>query len=184
MRITMKPQTLRIMCLVAGWLILPTAALVAQAPPPPPTGPGAPGSHSGPGGPGGMNRPGGSVTSQDAKSANASRNALQFGPSGRWWDDRSVANQVGLTSQQQKRMDSIFNANRTVIVESYKAFLKAQSNLEKVNKDASADKTAVFAAVDAVNQARSALQKSTLAMLMQIREQMAPEQIEKLQKLE
>jgi hypothetical protein len=183
MRIAMKSQTLRIMCLVAGLSLLPAAALTAQTPPPPPTGPGAPGGHGGPGGPGGMKRPGGS-SAQDAKSAAASRNALQFGPVGRWWDDRSVAHQIGLSSQQQKKMDSIFNANRATIVESYKSFLNAQSNLEKVNKDASADKATVFAAVDAVNQARSALQKNTLAMLMQIREQMDAAQIEKLQKLQ
>ena len=172
------------MCLVAGLSFLPAAAVLAQAPPPPPAGPGGPGGHSGPGGPGGMNRPGGSASSQDTRNAGVTRNALQFGPVGRWWDDRSVAHQVGITAQQQKKMDSIFNANRSAILESYKAFLKAQSNLEKVNKDAAADKTAVFAAVDAVNQARSVLQKNTLAMLMQIREQMDAAQIEKLQGLQ
>lgn len=186
MRIAMKSQTLRIMCLVAGLSLMPAAVLTAQAPPPPPSGPGAPGGHAGPGGPGAMNRPGGTgnTSAQEAKTAAASRNALQFGPVGRWWDDRSVAHQIGLSSQQQKKMDSIFNANRAAIVESYKAFVKAQNNLEKVNKSAAADKTAVFAAVDAVNQARSALQKNTLAMLMQIRDQMDSAQIEKLQKLQ
>lgn len=110
-------------------------------------------------------------------------NALQFGPVGRWWDDKSVVANIGLSHQQQRRMDSIFNANRASIVSSYKEFLKAQSHLETVNKDPKPDQSQVFAAIDHVNQARSELQKATSAMLLQIRQEMSPEQIEKLKKL-
>lgn len=182
----MKPRTLRTICLIAGLLLAPAAVIFAQAPPPGgPGGPPGPGSHAGLGGPSGMSRPSDSGhVQQDAKSAASARNALQFGPVGRWWDDHSVARQVGLSHEQQKKMDSIFNAGKPAIVQTYKAFLKAQSNLEKVNKDTTADKATVFASVDAVNQARSALQKATLGMLMQIREQMDAAQIEKLQKLQ
>lgn len=179
----MTSQTLRIMCLVAGLIFAPATAVLAQAPPPPP--PAGPGGHGGPGGPGGMNRPGGSgPASPDATSAASTHNALQFGPVGRWWDNRSVAQQIGLSREQQKKMDTIFNANKPAILDSYKAFLKAQSELDRVNKDSSTDKAKIFAAVDAVNQARSTLQKATLVMLMQIREQMDSAQIEKLQKLQ
>jgi hypothetical protein len=111
------------------------------------------------------------------------RNALQFGPVGRWWDNRSVVQQVGLSRDQQRRMDSIFRASKPEILSNYNAFLKAQSNLQSVNKDPNTDKAKVFAAIDAVNQARTALQKTTSAMLLQIRDQMSPEQIEKLQNL-
>lgn len=181
MKNTMKLHTLQIACLATGMLFAPAA--FAQAPPPPPGGAAGPGG-GGPGGPGGMNRPGGHpLTQQDATSLDRAHNALQFGPVGRWWDDRSVAQQIGLTRDQQRKMDLIFNASKPAIVDAYKTFLKAQGDLEKINKDSAADKAKVFAAVDAVNQARSSLQKATLAMLMQIRGQMAPGQVEKLQKL-
>lgn len=116
--------------------------------------------------------------------APAQHNALQFGPAGRWWDDKSVVQNIGLSNRQQRRMDSIFNSNKPAIVDSYKAFLKAQAHLETVNKDPHPDQAQVFAAIDAVNQARSSLQKATSAMLLQIRKEMSPDQIDKLEKLQ
>ena len=116
--------------------------------------------------------------------AHAPHNALQFGPVGRWWDDRAVIQAIGLRREQQKRMDSIFDANKPAIVDSYKDFLKAQANLTSVNKNAQADKTQVFAAIDQVNQARSSLQKATSAMLLQIRQEMDPDQVTKLEQIQ
>ena len=88
------------------------------------------------------------------------------------------------SSQRLKRMDSIFDANKPAILTSYKVFLKAQSNLTALNKDTKADKSTVFAAIDAVNNARSDLQKATSAMLMQIRGEMNADQIGKLEKVQ
>ena len=75
-------------------------------------------------------------------------------------------------------------ANKPAILDSYKGFLNAQSNLAAVNKDPQANKDTVFAAIDAVNQARAALQKATSAMLLQIRKEMDPDQVSKLEKVE
>jgi len=112
------------------------------------------------------------------------RNALQFGPVGRWWDNRTVVQAIGLRREQQKRMDAIFDAHKPVILDSYKGFLKAQTDLTVVNKDPQANKDRLFAAIDAVNQARASLQKATSAMLLQIKQEMDPDQINKLEKIE
>jgi hypothetical protein len=103
---------------------------------------------------------------------------------GRWWDDRSVVQAIGLRHEQQRRMDSIFDAAKPTILDSYKSFLKAQANLTAVNKDPQASKDQVFAAIDAVNQARSSLQKATSSMLLEIRKEMDPDQVQKLEKIE
>lgn len=123
-------------------------------------------------------------TTAKGHAANASHNALQFGPAGRWWDDRSVVQAIGLRREQQKRMDAIFDANKSAILDNYKTFLKAQNNLASVNKDPQVDKSAVFAAIDAVNEARSALQKATSAMLLQIRKEMDAGQVTKLESVQ
>jgi Spy/CpxP family protein refolding chaperone len=149
------------------------------------------------GNPGGLNgprpeepaKPGGAkephhVDSTHARTAAQPHNGLQFGPVGRWWDDKNVIQTIGLRRDQQRRMDSIFDANKPAILESYQAFLKAQAHLSAVNKDPQADKATVFAAIDAVNQARSSLQKATSAMLLQIRKEMDPTQIERLQSMQ
>jgi len=80
-------------------------------------------------------------------------------------------------------MDGIFDANKPAILASYKTFLSQQSKLDALNKDPKVDKSTLFAAIDAVNQARAALQKTTAQMLLEIRQQMEPGQIDKLEKL-
>jgi len=184
----MRTRGLGILCCLVCLTLAPRGRLMAQE-----GGdhdrdrPGAPG---GPGGPGGLGGPGGPREPRHSDHGKARsetappRNALQFGPVGRWWDDRSVIQAIGLRKEQQKRMDAIFDANKPAILDSYKGFLKAQSNLAAVNKDPQANKDTVFAAIDAVNQARASLQKATSAMLLQIRQEMDSDQVNKLEKIE
>jgi Spy/CpxP family protein refolding chaperone len=133
------------------------------------------------GGPGSLSAPAGS-SSQSA--TGAVRSGLQLGPAGRWWDDKTVTRSIGLRKEQQRKMDAIFNANKPAIVESYKAFLSEQSKLEALGKEQQVDKAHLFAAIDAVSQARATLQKATAQMLLQIRQQMDTAQIVKLEKLQ
>jgi hypothetical protein len=193
----MKANALRILCFSLCFAAVQGSS--AQMAPPPPQG-SAPGGGQRPGVPGApQQRDGARPPRADQHRGpdagrpqnNASpdrggqpRNALQLGPAGRWWDDKSVVANVGISHDQQKKMDSIFNANRPAIVNSYKAFLKAQEHLQSVNKAAHPDQAEVFSAIDAVNQARGDLQKAASAMLLQIRGEMTPEQIEKLENLQ
>ena len=179
----MKAIALRIMCLV---LCLATVAAVsAQTPPAGTPRPGVPAvpppgprdDHRGVNASRPMN---GSKTDRSSRS----HNGLQFGPVGRWWDNKSVVSNIGITHDQQKKMDGIFDANRSTIVSSYKAYLKAQEHLDALNKSANPDQSQVFSAIDSVNQARSDMQKAASAMLLQIRKEMSADQIDKLSKLQ
>jgi Spy/CpxP family protein refolding chaperone len=145
---------------------------------PPPGGPGPGGS--GPGGPGGPP----SALKSPRQNAGATHSSLRLGPVGRWWDDKSVVQTIGLRKEQQQRMDTIFNANKPAILSSYKSFLSEQAKLDALNKDPQVDKGRLFAAIDAVSQARASLQKATSQMLLQIRQEMDPGQVTKLEKLE
>jgi Spy/CpxP family protein refolding chaperone len=138
---------------------------------------GNPSGPAGPGAPRELHHP----RSAHDKVTGQPHNTLQFGPAGRWWDDKTVVQAVGLRREQQRKMDTIFDANKPAILDSYKIFLKAQANLAAVNKDPQADKAKVFAAIDAVNEARGSLQKATSSMLLQIRQEMDPIQITKLE---
>lgn len=113
----------------------------------------------------------------------AAHSNVQFGPVGRWWDDRTVVQSIGLRREQQRQMDTIFNANKPAILSSYKTYLGEQAKLKALNKSPKVDQARLFSAIDDVNQARAALQKATAQMLLQIRQQMSSEQIEKLEKL-
>lgn len=188
----MKSRFLRIVFVVLCLAGVAGISALAQGKPPggapggPPPGgppPGGPGQGSGPGGPG-SGGPGGASSSQGSRgNGGAAHSSLQFGPVGRWWDDKMVVQTIGLRKEQQKKMDEIFNSNKPAILTSYKAFLSDQSKLDTLNKDPNVDKASLFAAIDAVSQARASLQKATSQMLLQIRQEMDTDQIEKLEKL-
>ena len=186
----MSTKTLRILCCLLCLALVPSVYSIAQEGgdhdrdrerPGAPGGPG--GGPGGPGGQGGPREPRHSEHSKGRPAANAPRNGLQFGPVGRWWDDRSVVQAIGLRREQQKRMDAIFDQHKPAILDSYKAFLKAQSDLTTANKAPEANKDRLFTAIDAVNQARASLQKATSAMLLQIRQEMDPDQVNKLENI-
>jgi Spy/CpxP family protein refolding chaperone len=109
-------------------------------------------------------------------------NGLQLGPPGRWWDDRNFAMSIGLTKNQQQKMDNIFNANKGTILEKYHTLQKEESKLEAATHDPQLDRARIFAAIDSVNQARAALAKSYTQMLLQVRQQMDPGQIARMDK--
>ena len=80
-------------------------------------------------------------------------------------------------------MDAIFNANKSAIVASYQTLLGERAKLQAISKAPQVDQTQMFAAIDRVNEARAALQKATTQMLLDIRQQMQPDQISRLEHL-
>jgi Spy/CpxP family protein refolding chaperone len=185
----MNSRILRIAVALA--VLFPLAGLNAHAqakgapPPPPPPPPGAPAGPP-PSGPppanAGGNPPRGGQ--RPGSPSGGTHTAAQFGPVGRWWDNKSVVQTIGLRSDQQKKMDVVFNANKPAILNSYKTLLKEQANLDALSKKPQVDQASMFAAIDAVSQARASLQKATTQMLLQVRQLMDPDQIAKLEKLQ
>jgi Spy/CpxP family protein refolding chaperone len=157
-------------------------------------GPAGPGNSGGPGntggGPSNSGGPRSKPSTSNSPAVNSSGNGAQtsgsilhFGPPGRWWDNPSVTSSIGLRSQQQQKMDSIFDRHHTAIENSYKTFLAQQARLDKLSKQSNVDSAALFPTIDAVNQARAELQKATSEMLLEIRSQMDPAQITRLEQL-
>ncbi len=112
------------------------------------------------------------------------RGGLQLGPPGRWWDDQMFARTLGLRKDQQQRMDTVFNANKGAIVESFRALQLQESRLEAATHDQNLDEGRIFACIDGVNQARSALEKANAHMLLLVRQEMEPDQIDRMGKLQ
>ena len=108
------------------------------------------------------------------------RGGLQLGPPGRFWDDKDFAKTLGLRKDQQKRMDAIFDANRASLVENYKSLQGEEKRLEKLTKERPLVESHIFAGIDAVVQARGDLEKANAHMLLQIRREMDPEQVERM----
>src|SRR5882724_1850951 len=129
---------------------------------PPHQGPGAPGRR-GPGGPGG---PGG---------------ALHVGPPGRWWDDPDFVKRLGLSADQQKKMDDIFTTNRLKLIDQFAALQKEEALMEPLVAADPPDENKLLAQIDRVAQARAELEKANARMLLGIRRQLTHEQWLKLE---
>lgn len=105
---------------------------------------------------------------------------LNLGLGGRWWDDASTIRQLRLTQQQQSRMDGIFESNKPALIALYLNMQREQTQLSALSSSDLQDETKVFAAIDRVSQARCALEKENARILIRIRKQLNPQQLQTL----
>lgn len=155
-------------------------------------GPGGPGGGPGmgPGGPGFGNVPPGGLSpdsrggpppgSGKGDAISSMRGGLQLGPPGKWWDDKHFAKDLGLSSEQQKRMDGIFSDNRGALVSRLQALQDEESKMETLSRTSSLDEATLFAQIDRLAEARASLEKANAHMLLSIRHEMSADQIARL----
>ena len=114
-------------------------------------------------------------------SVSTMRGGLQLGPPGRWWDDKHFAKQLHLSSDQQHRMDSIFEQNRGMLLKRFEGLQQEEQRMEELTHAKTLDENALFAQIDRVAQARADLEKANTHLLFQIRNEMDAEQISRLE---
>jgi Spy/CpxP family protein refolding chaperone len=105
---------------------------------------------------------------------------LQLGLGGRWWDEGKTAKKLNLRADQQGRMDDIFEANKPTLITLYGNLQREEAKLVAMPPGDLQDETKVFAAIDRVAQARADLEKADAHILMQIRQQLDPSQLDAL----
>jgi len=101
---------------------------------------------------------------------------LQAGLSGRWWTNPQIINRLGLTPDQQKRMDAIFLQNRLKLIDLTAALDKEEAQLEPLMEADQPDATSIRSQIDRIVQARSELEKANANMLLGIRLVLTPSQ--------
>lgn len=131
---------------------------------PPRQDPGRPGRPAA-GGFGGLGGPGG---------------PMRLGPPGRWWDDPEFVKKLGLSEDQQKKMDEIFNSNRLKLIDQFAALQKEEAIMEPLVSADPPDESKLLAQIDRVAQARAELEKANARMLLGLRRQLTHEQFLKL----
>ena len=109
------------------------------------------------------------------------RGGLQLGPPGRWWDDKHFAKDLKLRSDQQRRMDVIFEENRPHLLKCYESLEGEQTRMEGLTHAKTLDEAALFAEIDRVAQARADLEKANTHLLLKIRGEMDGDQISRLE---
>ena len=107
--------------------------------------------------------------------------AMQRGPGGRWWDNPEMAERLALSSDQQKKMDDIFQQNRLRLIDLTAALQKEEIKLEPLLDSDTPDEEKVLAQIDRVAQSRAELEKANARFLLGIRRVLTSEQWKKLQ---
>jgi len=107
---------------------------------------------------------------------------LQTGLPDRWWRNPATAQSLGLTADQQKRMDDVFQRYRLKLIDLNAALEKEEIMLEPLVAAQPLDEAKITAQIDRVAEARAELEKANGRMLLGIRKPLTPEQWSKLQK--
>lgn len=107
----------------------------------------------------------------------SSRSGLQLGLRGRWWDDHKTVKKLHLRSEQQQHMDTIFEANKPALINLLFNLQHEQARLASLPPGDPQNEARVFDAIDRISQARADLEKQNLHMLLQLRNQLDPQQV-------
>jgi len=99
---------------------------------------------------------------------------------GRWWDSPQKAQQLGLTSQQQRKMDAIFESFVPRLERLHANLHHQEAILGPMIGADNPNEGQILGQIDAVAQARANLEKEFARMLLGIRRQLTPEQWQKL----
>jgi Spy/CpxP family protein refolding chaperone len=106
--------------------------------------------------------------------------APQLGLPGRWWDERHNVKTLSLRPDQKQRMDEIFKASKPTLATALNNLQREEVNLSNMSAKDRQDETKMFAAISRVEAARVELAKQATHVQMQIRQQLDPEQLTRL----
>jgi Spy/CpxP family protein refolding chaperone len=109
---------------------------------------------------------------------------VRLGPPGIWWHNPDLIQKLTLTADQQKRMDDIFQQNRTQLMDLRSNLEKQESQMGPMLSADQPDTNKILAQIDHTAQARAELEKAHARMLLSIRTVLTPDQWSKLQAAE
>jgi protein CpxP len=129
------------------------------------------GDKDGPGGPGG---PGGGPPMM---------RSFRGMERGRWWNNPRIAEQIGLTDDQKKKMDDIFQQHRLQLIDLSAAVEKQEAIMQPLIGADQPDEAKILSQIDAIAQARAELEKNRARMLFGIRQVLTADQWKKLKEV-
>ena len=128
----------------------------------------------------GMGRGMGMGRGYGAPSPQPGRGPMERGM-GRWWKNPEMVEKLGVTADQQKKMDDIFQQHRLKLIDVTAAVEREEVTLEPMMEADQPDEARIVAQIDKVAQARAELEKANARMLLGIRRVLTPDQWKKLQ---
>ena len=164
-----------------AWMLI-LAALVVMAqeppPPPPPAAPRAPRAAQAPQAPMPPIPP---MPPPAQPRRPPMERALHLGVPGKWWHDPGLVQKLGLTPDQQKRMDDILQQHRLKLIDLNASLQREEAIMEPLVEAEQPEEAKIVAQIDKVAQARAELEKANARMLLGIRRVLNQDQWKKLQ---
>jgi protein CpxP len=102
-------------------------------------------------------------------------------PPGKWWDRPEMATKLGLTADQRKKMDEVFQQMRVKLIDLHAALDKEEAAAEPLMQAAQLDDSKILPQIDRIAQARAELEKVEARLVLGLRHVMTVEQWEMLQ---
>lgn len=90
-------------------------------------------------------------------------------PGGKWWQNEKAAAELGLTPDQQARLDKMMFEHRDRMIDLRAALEKAELRLRELMDDTAFDERAALDQLERVSAARSLVEKNRAAMLIKTR---------------
>jgi protein CpxP len=107
--------------------------------------------------------------------------AFHMGPRGRWWNNPDFVKKLSLTSDQQKKMEAVFEQSRPSLMDLSATVRKEEMAMEPLLSADQPDEGKILAQIDRVAQARAELEKSYARMLLGLRRVLTRDQWKTLQ---
>jgi len=105
------------------------------------------------------------------------------GGKGEWWNNPRTVEQLKLTDDQRKAMDSILMEHRKTLIDLKASLEKAELGMQPLLSADQPNETQVLAQIDKVAQARADLEKANARFLLGLRRKLTPDQWKQLQEL-
>jgi Spy/CpxP family protein refolding chaperone len=91
-----------------------------------------------------------------------------------------MVRQLGLTAEQQKKMDDVLQQSRLKLIDLNATLEKEEVVMEGLMRGPQLDDTKILPAADRIAQARAELEKANARLMLGLRHVLTPEQWEKL----
>ena len=97
-------------------------------------------------------------------------------PPGKWWKRPAIVRELGLTAEQQEKLDSILAKHRREFIDLKADVEKKQLDVEDLMRRKDSDPKKVTAAIDNVEASRARLRKAVALMVLDMRSVLTAEQ--------
>jgi Spy/CpxP family protein refolding chaperone len=101
-------------------------------------------------------------------------------PFGMWWKNPGVVTRIGLSAEQQKRIDDLFLQSRLQLIHQHASLQEEQLLLEPLLDATPFDDAKALAQIDKIADTRAELEKTNAKMLLSIRGVLTADQWDKL----